>query len=80
MEGSIRKRAGAVGDAEFEDVTMMVSISVNEDGYREVIGCAEGFTESKGNVISLSQIESRIRLGMKKTWSSAIGMIFSDQA
>ena len=30
-----------------EDVTMMVSISVNEDGYREVIGCAEGFTESK---------------------------------
>ncbi len=33
-----------------------------------------------GNVIFLSQIESRIRLGMKKTWSSAIGMIFSDQA
>ena len=25
----------------------MVSISVNEDGYREVIGCAEGFTVSK---------------------------------
>lgn len=24
----------------------MVSIGVNEDGYREVIGCAEGFTES----------------------------------
>ena len=33
-----------------------------------------------GNAIPLSQIESRIRLGMKKTWSSAIGMIFSDQA
>ena len=31
----------------YENVTMMVSISVNEDGYREVIGCAEGFTESK---------------------------------
>ena len=31
----------------FEDVTMMVSIGVNGDGYREVIGCAEGFTESK---------------------------------
>ena len=30
-----------------EDVTMMASISVNEDGHREVIGCAEGFTESK---------------------------------
>ena len=25
----------------------MVAIGVNEDGYREVIGCAEGFTESK---------------------------------
>lgn len=33
-----------------------------------------------GNAIPLSQIESRIRLGMKKTWSSAIGMILSDQA
>lgn len=33
-----------------------------------------------GNVIFLSQIESRIRLGTKKTWSSAIGMVFSDQA
>ena len=31
----------------FEDVTAMVSIGVNEDGHREVIGCAEGFTESK---------------------------------
>lgn len=36
--------------------------------------------DQDGNVIFLSQIESRIRLGMKKTWSSAIGMIFSDQA
>ena len=26
----------------------MVAIGVNEDGYREVVGCAEGFTESKG--------------------------------
>lgn len=25
----------------------MVAIGVNGDGYREVIGCAEGFTESK---------------------------------
>ncbi|MDR4053577.1 MAG: hypothetical protein Q3W91_01420, partial [Senegalimassilia sp.] len=33
-----------------------------------------------GNAIPLSQIESRIRLGTKKTWSSAIGMIFSDRA
>ena len=31
----------------FEDGSVMASISVNEDGYREVIGCAEGFTVSK---------------------------------
>ena len=31
----------------YENVAVMVSIGVNEDGYREVVGCAEGFTESK---------------------------------
>ena len=30
----------------YENVAVMVAIDVNEDGYREVIGCAEGFTES----------------------------------
>lgn len=25
----------------------MIAIGVNRDGYREIIGCAEGFTESK---------------------------------
>ena len=30
-----------------ENVAVMVVICVNEDGYREVIGCAEGFTDSK---------------------------------
>ena len=29
-----------------EDVVVMVAIDVNDDGYREVIGAAEGFTES----------------------------------
>ena len=29
-----------------EDVTMMVSIGVNGDCYRKVVGCAESFTES----------------------------------
>ncbi len=32
----------------FENVAVMVAIGVNEEGYREVIGCAEGFTESSG--------------------------------
>ncbi|BAN78229.1 IS256 family transposase [Adlercreutzia equolifaciens] len=30
----------------FESVAVMVAIGVNDDGYREVIGAAEGFTES----------------------------------
>lgn len=33
-------------DGSYENVAVMVAIGVNEDGYREVIGCAEGFTES----------------------------------
>ena len=31
----------------YENVAVMVAIGVNKDGYREIIGCAEGFTESK---------------------------------
>ena len=31
----------------FENVAVMVAIGVNDDGYREIIGCAEGYTESK---------------------------------
>lgn len=31
----------------FENVAVMVAIGVNDEGYREIIGCAEGFTESK---------------------------------
>lgn len=30
----------------YENVAVMVAIGMNEDGHREVIGCAEGFTES----------------------------------
>lgn len=31
----------------FENVAVMVAIGVNDEGYRDIIGCAEGFTESK---------------------------------
>jgi len=31
----------------FENVAIMIAIGVNDEGHREVIGCAEGFTESK---------------------------------
>ena len=36
-----RSRGGS-----YENVAVMVAIGVNEDGCREAIGCAEGFTES----------------------------------
>ena len=32
----------------YENVAVMVAIGVNDDGFREVIGAAEGFTESAG--------------------------------
>lgn len=31
----------------YENVAVMVAIGVNSDGRREIVGCAEGFTESK---------------------------------
>lgn len=43
VDGIYLKRSW--GDS-YENVAVMVAIGVNEDGYREVIGCAESFTES----------------------------------
>lgn len=43
VDGIYLKRAW--GGA-FENVSVMVAIGVNSDGFREVIGCAEGYTES----------------------------------
>ena len=31
----------------YENVAVMVAIGVNSEGHREIVGCAEGFTESK---------------------------------
>ena len=43
VDGFCLKRAWG---GSFENVAVMVAIGVNDDGYREVIGAAEGFTES----------------------------------
>lgn len=43
VDGIYLKRSWGVS---YENVAVMVAIGVNEDGHREVIGCAEGFTES----------------------------------
>ena len=43
MDGIYLKRSWG---GSYENVAVMVAIGVNEDGCREVIGCAEGFTAS----------------------------------
>ena len=40
---------------EFENVAILVAISVNEDGYREVLGAAEGMKEDKASWVSFFQ-------------------------
>ena len=40
---------------EYENVAVLVAITVNEDGYREVIGAAEGMKEDKASWISFFQ-------------------------
>lgn len=42
VDGIYLKRAWG---GSFENVAVMVAIGVNDDGYREVIGAAEGFTD-----------------------------------
>ena len=40
---------------EFENVAILVAIAVNEDGYREVLGAAEGMKEDKTSWVSFFQ-------------------------
>ena len=63
----------------YENVAVMVAIGVNEDGYREVIGCAEGFTESAGCWRDfLSRLKSRGLRGVRMfTGDKAAGMVGS---
>jgi len=37
---------------EFKNVPILVAIAVNEDGYREVLGAAEGMKEDKASWVS----------------------------
>ena len=51
---------------EFENVAILVAIAVNEDGYREVLGAAEGMKEDKASWISFFQwLRSRGLNGVK---------------
>ena len=63
----------------YENVAVMVAIGVNEDGYREVIGCAEGFAESSECWRDfLSWLKSRGLRGVRMfTGDKAAGMVGS---
>ena len=39
---------------EYENVAILVAIAVNQDGFREVIGAAEGIKEDKTNRTTFS--------------------------
>lgn len=61
----------------YENVAVMVAIGVNDDGYREVIGAAEGFTESSECWREfLSWLKSRGLRGVRMfTGDKAAGMV-----
>ncbi len=40
---------------EYENAAVLVAIAVNEDGYREVLGAAEGMKEDKASWVSFFQ-------------------------
>ena len=40
---------------EFENLAILVEITVNKDGYREVLGAAEGMKEDKASWVSFFQ-------------------------
>ena len=63
----------------YENVAVMVAIGVNEEGYREVIGAAEGFTESSECWREfLSWLKSRGLRGVRMfTGDKAAGMVGS---
>ena len=51
---------------EFENAAILVAIAVNEDGYREVLGAAEGMKEDKASWVSFFQwLRSRGLDGVK---------------
>ena len=71
---------------EFENVAILVAIAVNEDGYREALGAAEGMKEDKASWISFFQwLHSRGLDGVKLIVGDkclgmleAVGEVFPD--
>ena len=76
VDGTCLKRSWG---GSYENVAVMVAIGVNDDGYREVIGAAEGFTESAECWREfLSWLKSRGLRGVRMfTGDKAAGMVGS---
>lgn len=71
---------------EYENVAVLVAIAVNEDGYREVLGAAEGMKEDKSSWMNFFQwLRGRGLEGVKlivgdKCWGmlEAVGEVFPE--
>ena len=71
---------------EYENVAILVAIAVNEDGYREVLGAAEGMKEDKASWVNFFQwLKSRGLDGVKLIIGDkclgmleAVGEVFPD--
>ena len=71
---------------EYENVAILVAIAVNEDGYREVLGAAEGMKEDKASWVNFFQwLKSRGLDGVKLIVGDkclgmleAVGEVFPD--
>ena len=71
---------------EYENVAVLVAIAVNEDGYREVLGAAEGMKEDKASWVSFFQwLKGRGLNGVKLVVGDkcmgmleAVGEVFQD--
>ena len=59
---------------EYENVAVLVAIAVNEDGYREVLGAAEGMKEDKASWSGVKLIVGDKCLGMLE----AVGEVFPE--
>ena len=70
---------------EYENVVILVAIAVNEDGYREVIGAAEGMQEDKTSWVSFQWLKGRGLNGVQLIVGDkcmgmleAVGEVFSE--
>jgi len=71
---------------EYENVSVLVAIAVNEDGYREVLGAAEGMKEDKASWVSFFKwLKGRALDGVKLIVGDkclgmleAVGEVFPD--